>query len=103
VLAMEGYPVSFVDAGRIPPPEIYSFAKKAFLKSMESGGVKKKPDCIYMLGAGWRPLPIIETLEKDLGTTVVASIPAQVWATQKSLHLREPRQGMGRLLREMQE
>jgi maleate cis-trans isomerase len=94
VVAMEGYPVSFAGAGRIPPPEIYSFAKKIFLQSC---GV----DCIYMLGAGWRPLPIIELLEKDLGTTVVASIPAQVWATQKGLNLRSPVDGMGKLLKEM--
>ena len=94
VVAMEGYPVSFAEAGKIPPPEIYAFAKKIFL---DSGGA----DCIYMLGAGWRPLPIIETLEQDLKTTVVASIPAQVWATQKRLHLRSPVDGMGKLLREM--
>jgi maleate isomerase len=94
VVAMEGYPVSFAEAGRIPPQEIYAFAKKIFLKS---GGA----DCIYMLGAGWRPLPIIELLERDLGTTIVASIPAQVWATQKRLHLRVPVDGMGKLLKEM--
>ena len=44
-----------------------------------------------MLGAGWHNLPVIEMLEKDLKTTVVSSIPAQVWATKKILHLNEPR------------
>lgn len=89
-----GQAVPFAAADKIPPPEIYAFAKKVFL---QAGGA----DAIYMLGAGWRPLPIIEMLEQDLQTTVVASVPAQAWATQKRLHLRAPVEGYGRLLREM--
>jgi maleate cis-trans isomerase len=54
-----------------------------------------------MLGAGWHNLPVIEMLEKDLRTTVLSSIPAQVWATKKILHLNEPVSGYGRLLAEM--
>ena len=46
-------------------------------------------------------LPVIEMLEKDLKTTVLSSIPAQVWATKKILHLNEPLTGYGRLLAEM--
>ncbi|MGH7772233.1 MAG: maleate cis-trans isomerase family protein, partial [Candidatus Binatia bacterium] len=76
VTAMKGLDVPFEDAGKIPPEEIYSFAKKVFT---EAGGA----DGIYMLGAGWHNLPIIELLERDLQTNVVSSIPAQVWATQK--------------------
>ena len=44
---------------------------------------------------------VIEMLEKDLKTTVLSSIPAQVWATKKILHLNEPVSGYGRLLAEM--
>ncbi|HZD49764.1 MAG TPA: hypothetical protein VE178_13570 [Silvibacterium sp.] len=58
-------------------------------------------DGIYMLGAGRHNLPVIEVLEKDLKTTVLSSIPAQVWATKKILHLNEPVSGYGRLLTEM--
>ena len=94
VAAMKGLDVPFKDAGKIPPEAIYSFAKKVFI---EAGGA----DGIYMLGAGWHNLPVIELLERDLQTKVVSSIPAQVWATQKRLHLREPVQGYGRLLAEM--
>ena len=64
---------------------------------MEAGGA----DGLYMLGAGWHNLPVIELLEKDLQTSVVSSIPAQVWATQKRLHIRAPVAGYGRLLAEM--
>jgi maleate cis-trans isomerase len=91
---MKGMDYPFEDAGKIPAEEIYAFAKRLFV---EAGGA----DGIYMLGAGWHNLPAIEPLERDLGTTVVSSIPAQVWATQKRLHIREPVQGHGRLLREM--
>ena len=94
VAAMKGLDRPFKDVGKIPPEEIYTFAKKVFI---ESGGA----DGIYMLGAGWHNLPIIELLERDLRTNVVSSIPAQVWATQKGLHLREPVKGYGRLLAEM--
>lgn len=94
VRAMEGIDVPFKDAGKIAPEAIYNFAKRVFL---EHGPV----DGIYMLGAGWNNLPVIEMLEKDLKTTVLSSIPAQVWATKKILHLNEPLTGYGRLLAEM--
>jgi maleate cis-trans isomerase len=94
VKAMAGIDVPFKDAGKISPEAIYSFAKKLFI---DHGPV----DGIYMLGAGWHNLPVIEMLEKDLKTTVVSSIPAQVWATKKILHLNEPVNGYGRLLLEM--
>ena len=94
LLAMKGIEVPFKDAGKLSPEAIYGFAKKIFI---EHGPV----DGIYMLGAGWHNLPVIEMLEKDLKTTVVSSIPAQVWATKKILHLNEPVSGYGRLLAEM--
>src|SRR5258706_4287089 len=94
VAAMEGLKEPFHDAGKIPPEEIYRFAKKVFL---EHGPA----DVIYMLGAGWHNLPVIEALERDLKTAVVSSIPAQVWATKKKLQLWEPVKGYGRLLEEM--
>lgn len=94
VRAMKGIEVPFKDAGKISPEAIYGFAKKVFI---EHGPV----DGIYMLGAGWHNLPVIEMLEKDLKTTVVSSIPAQVWATKKILQLSEPVTGYGRLLAEM--
>jgi maleate cis-trans isomerase len=58
-------------------------------------------DGLYMLGAGWHNLPIIELLEGDLKTVVVSSIPAQVWATQKRLRIYAPVRGYGRLLADM--
>jgi maleate cis-trans isomerase len=94
VKAMRGIDVPFKDAGKLSPEAIYSFAKKMFIEQGPADG-------IYMLGAGWHNLPVIEMLEKDLKTTVVSSIPAQVWATKKILRLNEPVTGYGRLLAEM--
>jgi maleate cis-trans isomerase len=91
---MKGIDVPFKDAGKLAPEAIYNFAKKVFLERGPADG-------IYMLGAGWHNLPVIEMLEKDLKTTVLSSIPAQVWATKKILHLNEPLTGYGRLLAEM--
>ena len=75
--------IPFSDLGKIPAEDIYRYAKKVFI---EVGG----GDCIYLLGAGWDCLPAIEPLERDLGTTVVTNVPADVWATQKRLNIREP-------------
>jgi maleate cis-trans isomerase len=94
VAAMKGIEVPFKDAGKLSQEAIYNFAKKTFLEYGPADG-------IYMLGAGWHNLPIIEALERDLKTNVVSSIPAQVWATKKQMHLREPLKGYGRLLAEM--
>jgi maleate isomerase len=84
----------FSDLGKIPAEEIYTKAKKIFI---EAGG----GDCLYLLGAGWDCLPAIEPLERDLGTTVLSNVPADVWATQKKLNIRAPVKGFGRLLEEM--
>jgi maleate cis-trans isomerase len=94
VAAMRGMDVPFDDAGKIPADEIYAFAKKVFVDASPVDG-------LYMLGAGWHNLPVIELLEHDLKTVVVSSIPAQVWATQKRLRIHAPVKGYGRLLAEM--
>ncbi len=82
--------VPFSDVGNIPAEVIYREAKQAFL---EHGG-----ECVYLLGAGWDCLPAIEYLEEDLGVPVVTNLNAELWATQKRLHIREPVEGFGRLL-----
>jgi maleate cis-trans isomerase len=56
---------------------------------------------IYILDPAWRTLDIIEMLEQDLEVPVVHHLPAQAWEIMKRLHVRERRQGLGRLLREM--
>ena len=94
VLGMDGMSVPFDEVGRLASEEVYAFVKKQFLKYKGAQG-------IYLLGSGWRVLPIIRLLEQDLQVPVVHPIPARVWAIQKELHIRESVEGYGRLLEEM--
>jgi maleate cis-trans isomerase len=94
VVAMKGIDVPFADVGKVPVEVIYGAAKKLF---QQSGGA----DCLYLLGAGWDCLKAIAPLERDLNTTVLTNVPADVWATLKFLAIREPIHGFGRLLEEL--
>jgi maleate cis-trans isomerase len=58
-------------------------------------------ECLCLLGAGWDCLKAIAPLERDLNTTVLTNVPADIWATLKFLAIREPIKGFGRLLEEL--
>ncbi|MBI2935037.1 MAG: hypothetical protein HYY29_05645 [Chloroflexi bacterium] len=96
VLAMEGMdiPFNFKAVGGIHYTDVYAFAKKTFLKL---GGA----DCIYLLGSGWSVMPVISMLEQDLQTTVVTGEQVTIWDILRSLKVREPVNGYGRLLSAM--
>ncbi len=93
VVAMEGMdlPFDFKAVGGIPATEVYSFAKKKFLQTAGA-------DCIYLLGSGWSVLPVIEKLERDLQTTVLAGEQVTIWDILKMLKVRDPIKGYGKLL-----
>jgi maleate cis-trans isomerase len=94
VLAMEGVGVDFQKVQTLASTEIYRFIKKIFLANPSA-------ESIYILGPAWRTLDIIEPLERDLGVPVVHHLPAQAWEIMKRLRVHEPKDGLGRLLREM--
>lgn len=95
VLGMEGLEVeNFEDIGQLSPESVYAHVKKAFLKH-------RKAEAIYLLGSGWRVLPVIDMLEQDLGVPVVHPVPARCWEMQLRLSVRQPVKGYGRLLAEM--
>jgi maleate cis-trans isomerase len=94
VLGMDGIGVEFEKIGQLSPHEVYTHIKRAFLK-------QPKADAIYMLGSGWRVLPVIDMLEQDLGVPVVHPVPARVWETQRRLTINQKVPGFGRLLAEM--
>jgi maleate isomerase len=94
VRGMAGINVPFNKVQELSGEQIYAHIKKSFLAS--KGG-----DAIYMLGSGWRTLPIIEILEQDLGVPVVHPVTARVWEFQKRLRVREPRSGYGMMLSEL--
>ena len=93
-LLPEGIDVPFKDVGRLSGEEIYSHAKKAFLKHPDA-------QAIYMLGSGWRLLKIVRLLEQDLRVPVIYALACKLWDVQKQLHVHEPVKGYGRLLEEL--
>jgi maleate isomerase len=94
VLGMEGLKVEFDKVQELSAEQVYAFVKQAFLKH-------RKADAIYLLGTGWRVLPVIDMLEQDLGVPVVHPVPARCWEIQQRLSIRERVPGFGRLLGEM--
>jgi len=94
VLGMEGMSVGFEDIGQLSSHEVYAHVKRAFLKH-------RNAQAIYLLGSGWRVLPVIDLLEQDLGVPVVHPVPARCWEIQHRLAVRQPVKGFGRLLAEM--
>jgi len=95
VLAMEGIAVPFDQIGQLSSHEVYAHVKRAFLKHAKSA------QAIYLLGSGWRVLPVIDLLEQDLGVPVIHPVPARCWEIQHRLSIRQPVSGFGRLLAEM--
>ena len=96
VLGMEGMSVGFEDIGQLSSHEVYAHVKRAFLKH-------RKAQAIYLLGSGWRVLPVIDMLEQDLGVPVIHPVPARCWEIQRRLSIRQPVKGFGRMLAEMVE
>jgi maleate isomerase len=93
-LGMEGISTAFEDVGQLSAHEVYAHVKKCFLKHPDA-------EAIYLLGTGWRVLPIIDLLEQDLGVPVVHPVAARCWEIQHRLSVRQPVHGYGRLLAEM--
>ena len=96
VRGREGLDVPFDMVQELSGEQVYGFASRF------TASIKRNPqaqgDAIYMLGSGWRTLPIIKTLEQDLQVPVVHPIPARVWEIQKRLHVRAPVAGFGHML-----
>ncbi len=94
VLAMDGIDVPFDQVGHLSSEQVYAHVKKVALKH-------PKADAVYLLGSGWRVLPVIDALEQDLGLPVVHPVPARCWEIQKRLHINQPVSGYGMLLENM--
>jgi maleate isomerase len=92
-VGIRGIGVPFDKMQELAPTEIYRFARETFLKHQDVEG-------IYLLGA-WRAMGILDMMEQDFGVPAVFSMAAQSWGLQKRLHVRQPRPGLGKLLREM--
>lgn len=94
VMAMASIDVPFSDVGRIAAEEIARRAKEVFSECSDG-------DCLYLMGAAWDCLSVIEPLERELNIKILANVPADVWACMKQLNVRVPIAGHGRLLAEL--
>lgn len=94
VLAMEPLETPFQQVQNIAPTAVYAHIKRLY--SQNPGA-----QAIYIQGAGWRTLGIIEDLERDLGLPVVHAVASKAWEFQKRLKVRAPRDGFGVLLRDL--
>ena len=94
VLAMEPLETPFEKVGHIPATALYAHVKRLFLANPGA-------QAIYIQGAGWRTLDVIEMLEGDLGVPVVHAVATKAWEFQKRLKVRAPRDNYGVLLRDL--
>lgn len=81
------------DAIRLTPDEVFEHTQKAL---REAGQV----DAIYFQGAVLDPLKILDRIESELKTTVIASNPAMLWSMLSKLGHQHCVDGYGKLLRE---
>lgn len=79
------------EASRLSPDEVYSLTKTLF-------GQGENVDAIYFQGAVLDPIKVLDRIEKELNTTVVASNPAMLWFMLSKLGLRYDIRGYGKLL-----
>lgn len=59
---------------------------------------KPEADAVFLSGVGMPTIPIIETLERDLGKPVISAASAMMWRALQMAGVREPVPGYGRLL-----
>jgi maleate cis-trans isomerase len=94
VLAMEPIDVPFEKAGEIAPEQVYAHVRRIVLKH-------PKAQAIYLQGNAWRLQRIVQMMEDDFAIPVVETDACLCWENQTRLRVREPRDGIGRLLREL--
>jgi maleate isomerase len=94
VLAMEPIETPFDKVGQIPVSALYAHLKRLYLANPSA-------EAIYIQGAGWRTLDVIQTLEDDLKLPVVHAVATKAWEFQKRLKVFAPLEGYGMLLHEL--
>jgi len=75
-------------------------ADEVFELTQKSYSAVGKVDAIYFQGAVLDPIKVLDKLEEELKTTVIASNPAMLWYVLSKLKLAHPLKGYGRLLAE---
>lgn len=83
----------FTDAMKAGPEDVYLLTKKAFEGA-------KDVEAIYFQGAVLDPLKVLQRMEEEFPTTVVASNPAMLWFILSKIGLRYQIRGYGKLLQQ---
>ncbi len=83
----------YKDASKLGPEDVFSLTKK----SVEA---VKEFQAIYFQGGVLDPLKVVEQIEREIPTTVVASNPAMLWSILSKLGLKFRVPGRGKLLEE---
>jgi len=83
----------YKDASKLGPEDVFSLTKK----SVEA---VKEFQAIYFQGGVLDPLKVVEQIEREIPTTVVASNPAMLWTILSRLGLKFRVPGHGKLLEE---
>lgn len=86
----------FTEAMKVEPEDVYLLTKKAFK------GVKNV-EAIYFQGAVLDPLKVLQRMEEELRTAVVASNPAMLWFILSKIGLQYQIRGYGKLLQQWPE
>ncbi len=84
---------NYKDASKLGPEDVFSLTKK----SVEA---VKEFQAIYFQGGVLDPLKVVEQIEREIPTTVVASNPAMLWTILSRLGLKFRVLGHGKLLEE---
>jgi maleate cis-trans isomerase len=92
---VEGWDIGFKELQNVAPSAIYRFASGvlARAKALAAGC-----DALYLPCPQWQAAQIVDVLEKDSGLPVIAYTHATFFAAFKTLGLRDPIHGHGRLL-----
>jgi maleate cis-trans isomerase len=93
VVGVGGAGYTYADFGRCPTDAPAVVARKLAAEHPEA-------DTIFFPAAHWPAASNIETLEQELGRTVVSSAQAILWEALRRCQITDPIQGYGRLLRE---
>src|SRR5262249_38660161 len=92
VVAAEGRDIGFKELQNVPPSEIYRFARSVAERAKAKGA-----EALYMPCPQWQAAQVVEVLERDTGLTVVAYAHATFFAAFKTLGIKDPIEGHGRL------
>jgi maleate cis-trans isomerase len=92
---VEGWDIGFKELQNVAPSAIYRFASGVLARATKQAG---GCDALYLPCPQWQAAQIVDVLEQDSGMPVIAYTHATFFAAFKTLGLRDPIHGHGRLL-----